>query len=168
MGETSVLDPEARIELIEGELIDMPPIGPQHASRVNRLIRIFSEAAGDLAIVSAQNPILLGDLSAPQPDLALLRWRDDFYEKAHPGPEDILVLVEVSDSTLSHDRNRKLPLYARFGVPEVWIADIAGRSLEVHRAPNDGGYRVRFQVPDLSSIGIAAWPNVKLDLRSLF
>jgi len=98
MGETGVLDPEARCELIECELFDMSPIGPPHSSKVNRLNRLFSRTIGDQAIVSAQNPTVLGDLSAPQPDLALLRWRQDFYEQAHPGPEDILVLVEVADS----------------------------------------------------------------------
>jgi Uma2 family endonuclease len=168
MGETGVLDPEARIELIDGELFDMPPIGPPHSSRVKRFIHLFSQVVGDRAIVSAQDPILLGDFSAPQPDLALLRWQDDFYEQAHPGPDDILVLVEVADSTLVHDRDRKLPLYARFAVPEVWLVDVAGGHLDVHRDPEDGEYATRFRVQDLSRVGIAALPGVALDLRSLF
>lgn len=168
MGETGVLDPRARIELLEGKLFDMPPIGPQHSSQVNRFIRLFSRVVGDQAIVSAQNPVLLGDFSAPQPDLALLRWRDDFYEQAHPGPADILVLVEVADSTLAHDRDRKLPLYARFGIPEVWILDIGGKHLDIHRDPADGTYTTRFRVQDLSSVCIAAVPHLRLDLRSLF
>jgi Uma2 family endonuclease len=168
MGETGVLDPDARIELIEGELFDMPPIGPPHSSRVNRLIRLFSQAVGDAAIVSAQNPLVLGDLSAPQPDVALLRWREDFYEEAHPGPEDILVLVEVADSTLAHDRDRKLPLYARFAVPEVWLVDVAGSHLDVYRKPEEGAYTTRFRVHDLAHVGVAALPGVELDLRSLF
>jgi len=168
MGETSVLDPEARIELIEGELFDMSPIGPPHSSKVNRLIRFFSRIIGDQAIVSAQNPTVLGDLSAPQPDLALLRWRKDFYEQAHPGPEDILVLVEVADSTLAYDRDRKLPLYARFAIPEVWLVDVAGKALIVYRDPENGAYRTRFRVPDLSRVDIAALPGIALDLRSLF
>lgn len=168
MGETGVLDPDAPIELIEGELFDMPPIGPQHASRVNRFIRLFSEIIGDKAIVSAQNPVLLGDLSAPQPDLALLRWRDDFYEQVHPRPEDILVLVEVADSSLAHDRDRKLPLYARFAIPEVWLVDVAGGHLDVHRDPENGEYRTMFRVQDLSNVGIAALLGIGLDLGSLF
>ena len=87
MGETGVLEPDARVELIEGGLFDMSPIGPTHASRVKRLNRIFSRAVGDSVIVSTQDPIVLGDFSAPQPDLALLRWREDFYEQSHPGPD---------------------------------------------------------------------------------
>ena len=168
MGETGVLDPEARIELIEGELFDMPPIGPAHSSLVNRFIRLFSRAVGDAAIVSAQNPVVLGGFSAPQPDLALLRWREDFYGKAHPGAEDILVLVEVADTTLAHDRDRKLPLYAGFAVLEVWLVDVAGRNLDVYRHPEDGAYTTRFRVHDLSHVGVAALPGVELDLRSLF
>lgn len=168
MGETGVLDPEARCELIEGELFDMSPIGPPHSSKVNRLNRLFSRTISDQAIVSAQNPTVLGDLSAPQPDLALLRWRQDFYEQAHPGPEDILVLVEVADSTLAHDRDRKLPLYAHFAIPEVWLVDVANKALIVHRDPENGAYRTRFQVRDLSCVGIATLPGIELDLRSLF
>lgn len=168
MGETGVLNQNARIELIEGELFDMPPIGPRHSSRVKRFIHLFSQVVGDKAIVSAQDPVLLGDLSAPQPDLALLRWRDDFYAQAHPGPEDILVLVEVADSSLAHDRDRKLPLYARFAVPEVWLVDVAGRHLDVHRDPEDGMYRTELRVQDLSSVHVAALPGIWLDLRSLF
>ncbi|WP_133512196.1 Uma2 family endonuclease [Candidatus Thiosymbion oneisti] len=168
MGETDVLDPEARCELIEGELFDMPPIGPPHSSKVKRLIRSFSRIIGDQAIVSAQDPILLGDFSAPQPDLALLRWREDFYEQVHPGPDDILVLVEVADSTLTYDRDRKLPLYARFAIPEVWLVDVAGRQLDVHRDPESGKYKTKFQVQDLSCVGIAALPDIELNLRSLF
>jgi Uma2 family endonuclease len=168
MGEKGVLDPDARIELIEGELFDMSPIGPPHSSKVNRIIRLFSKVAGEKAIVSAQNPVILGDISAPQPDLALLRWREDFYEQAHPGPEDILVLVEVADSSLAHDRDRKLPLYARFSVPEVWLVDVMSEYLDVHRDPQEGAYRTVFRVKDLSSVGIAALPGIELDLRSLF
>jgi len=168
MGETGVLDPEARCELLEGELFDMPTIGPQHSSKVKRLNRIFSRIIGDRAIVSAQDPILLGDLSAPQPDLALLCWREDFYEQLHPGPEDILVLVEVADSTLTYDRDRKLPLYARFAIPEIWLVDVAGRQLDVYRDPENGKYKTKFRVQDLSCVGIAALPDIELDLRSLF
>ena len=139
-----------------------------NASRVKRCIRLFSRAVGDAAIVSAQDPVVLGDFSAPQPDLALLRWREDFYEQAHPGPADILVVIEVADSSLAHDRDRKLPLYARFAVPEVWLVDIAGRHLDVHRDPEDGAYTTRFRVQHLSCVGIAGLPGLELDLRSLF
>jgi Uma2 family endonuclease len=167
MGESRVLAPEARVELIEGEIIDMSPVGPPHASTTNRLNRIFSEALGARVIVSVQNPIVLGDLSAPQPDMALLKPRDDFYEATHPEADDVLLLVEIADSSLSHDRDRKLPLYARFGIPEVWLIDVEGRHLDVHRDPDGGRYATQFRVHDLARVEVLALPGVVLDLRSL-
>ena len=99
MGVTGILGPEPRVELIDGEIIDMPPMGAPHAGGVKRLIRVLTQALGERAIVAAQDPIVLGDLSAPQPDLAVLRPRDDFYAEAHPGPEDVLLLIEVAASS---------------------------------------------------------------------
>jgi Uma2 family endonuclease len=168
MGETGVLAPEARVELIEGEIIDMPPIGSLHASKTKRLTRILSGMIGDRAIVSVQDPILLGDLSAPQPDLALLRSREDFYEAAHPSAEDILLLVEIADTSLEHDRDRKLPLYARFGIPEVWLIDVQGRHLDIHRDPDKDRYTTQFRARDLSRIEVVSVPGISLDLRPLF
>ena len=168
MGEANVLEADARCELIEGEIIDMPPIGPPHASKTNRLAALLADAVRGKAIVSAQNPVVLGDLSAPQPDLALLRYRDDYYAHAHPGPADILLLVEVADTSLAHDRDTKLPLYARFRVPEVWIIDIQGRHLDVHREPDGARYTHQFRASDLSRIELAALPGLVLDLRGLF
>jgi len=168
MGEAGVLDPDIRCELIEGEIVDMPPIGPSHASKTNRLNSILAGALRGRAIVSAQNPVVLGGLSAPQPDLALLRDREDYYAEAHPGPGDILLLVEVADSSLAHDRNTKLPLYARFSIPEVWIIDVAGGHLDVHRDPDGPLYTHRFRPADLSRIGLVAFPDLVLDLSTLF
>jgi len=168
MGEARVLGPDVRCELIEGEIIDMSPIGPPHASTTNRLAELLFDAVGGKAIVSAQNPVVLGDLSAPQPDLALLRHRDDYYAQAHPGPADILLLIEVADTSLAYDRDTKLPLYARFQVPEVWIVDIAGRHLDMHREPEGTRYTHQFRASDLSRIEVAALPGLVLDLRGLF
>lgn len=167
MGERGVLAPEARVELIEGEIIDMSPIGPPHASKTNRLNRIFADAFGSRVIVSVQNPIVLGDLSAPQPDIVLLKPRDDFYEAMHPEADDVLLLVEIADSSLSHDRDRKLPLYARFGIAEVWLIDVEGRHMDVHRDPDGGRYTTQFRVHDLARVEVVALPGVVLDLRSL-
>jgi Uma2 family endonuclease len=168
MGEAGVLAPDGRYELIAGEIIDMPPIGPAHASKTNRLVDLFTAAVRGRAIVSAQNPVILGDLSAPQPDLALLRYRDDYYAEAHPGPADVLLLIEIADSSLSHDRETKLPLYARFQIPEVWLIDLQGGHLDVHRAPGGGRYRARFRVTDLSHVEVASVPDLVLDCRDLF
>ena len=168
MGEAGILNPDARCELIEGEIIDMAPIGPSHAGKINRLVDLLATAARGKAIVSAQNPVVLGDLSAPQPDLALLRYRDDYYAQVHPGPSDVLLLIEIADTSLAHDRDTKLPLYARFDIPEVWIIDIPGRHLDIHREPDGTRYTHQFRVADLSRVEVAALPEVVLDLRGLF
>lgn len=168
MGDAGVLGPDARCELIEGEIIDMPPIGPLNASKTNRLAALLADATRGKAIVSAQNPLALGDLSAPQPDLALLRYREDYYAAAHPGPLDVLLLIEVADTSLVYDRETKLPLYARFQIPEVWIVDIPGGHLDVHRDPDGARYTHQFRVSDLSCIEIAILPGLALDLRGLF
>jgi len=169
MGEIGVFEPEARIELIDGELIDMPPIGPPHASRTKRVSKLLHRGVGDSAIVSTQDPIILGDLNAPQPDIALLKPRDDFYETRHPHPDDILLLVEVADTSLAHDRDRKLPLYARFAVPEVWLIDIAGRSVTIHRdpQPQQGSYATSFPLKAPGLIRPVLLPDVELDLAPL-
>jgi len=168
MGETGVLAPDARIELLEGEIIDMMPIGPPHASLVTRINRLLERAVEDAALVSPQNPITLGERSAPQPDIALLRPRDDFYASAHPGPADILLLVEVADSSLAYDRDEKLPVYARFRIPEVWIIDIRGGHLDIHRDPDGERYTTQWRASDLSGIGIAELPDIRMDLGTLF
>ena len=169
MGEAGVLDPDARCEKpIEGEIIDRAPIGPLHASKTNRLADLLTGAVHGKAIVSAQNPVVLGDLSAPQPDLTLLRYRDDYYVQAHPGPADVLLLVEVADTSLAHDRNTKLPLYAQFQIPEVWIIDIPGRHLDVHREPDGTRYTHQLRASDLSRMEIAALSGLMLDLHTLF
>ncbi|RKT47628.1 Uma2 family endonuclease [Thiocapsa rosea] len=167
MGEAGVLDPEARIELIEGEMIDMPPIAPPHASRTTRLTLLLIEAIGRRAVVSTQNPILLGDLSAPQPDIAILEPRDDFYSSDHPQAEDVLLVIEVADSSVRYDRNRKLPLYARHGIPEVWLIDIPARAIWVHRAPENGVYRTSFQLGPPYRISPAMLDGVELELGAL-
>ena len=140
LGETGILTEEDRVELIEGEVVEMSPIGAAHAGKVNRLNRLFGRLVGDRAVVALQNPIQLSDRTEPQPDVALLRPRADFYEAAAPTPADILLLVEVADSSLRFDRLVKLPLYARHGIPEVWIVDLAANVVEVHRGPTAAGY----------------------------
>jgi Uma2 family endonuclease len=169
MGETGVLAPDARIELIEGELIDMPPIGPPHASRTAQLNEILVGALRGHAVVWPQNPVLLGDLSAPQPDIAVLERREDFYAHGHPQPEDVLLLVEVADSSLAFDCDRKLPLYARFGVPEFWLVNIPGRAVIVHRdpRPEQGSYATQFSLEPPGLIRPVKLPDVELDLSPL-
>jgi Uma2 family endonuclease len=167
MGTAGVLPPEARVELIDGEIIDMPPIGPPHGSRVKWLSRILHRAVGDRAIVSTQDPVVLGAHSTPQPDLALLRYKEDFYASAHPGPADVLLAIEVAETSLAYDRDTKVPLYARFGIPEVWLVDLAGRHLDIYREPDQGRYATRFRPEELAAVEIRALPGLVIDLRGL-
>lgn len=141
MATAGLLDESDRVELIEGEMIDMAPIGSRHAFIVNRLSQAFSvDSAKGQYLVSTQNPVCLGDRSEPQPDLALLK--NGNYMDALPTATDVLLIVEVSDTTLEYDRDVKLGLYARHGIPEVWLLDVNSRELTVYREPAEGQYRL--------------------------
>lgn len=140
MGEAGILSENDRVELVEGEIINMSPIGERHAACVARLTRFLTLSLQDIALVWAQNPIRLSDYSEPQPDVALLRARDDFYGNSLPTPDDVLLLIEVSDSTLEYDRQIKLPLYARAGVPEVWIINLVEGVIETYSQPSGDSY----------------------------
>ncbi|GAB6039341.1 Uma2 family endonuclease [Endothiovibrio diazotrophicus] len=166
MGEAGLLRPEQRTELIEGEVIDMAPIGSPHAGNVNFLLNRLLAAIGSRAIVAAQNPIVLGRHSEPQPDLCVLRPREDFYIDAHPTAADVLLAVEVSDTTLAYDRGVKLPLYARHGIPEYWLVDLTGGRLEAHHTPRDGEYRHMDLYRD-ERICLQALPEVCIELAPL-
>lgn len=141
MGEAGVFTKDARLELIEGEIIEISPIGSRHAACVNFLSRFLNRTVGDIALVSTQNPIRLNDFSEPEPDLALLRLRDDFYRNAHPAPADVFLIIEVADTTLAYDRQVKAPLYAKAGVAEVWIINLTDEQIEVYAKPVDGTYQ---------------------------
>ncbi|MCX7111050.1 MAG: Uma2 family endonuclease [Proteobacteria bacterium] len=167
MAEAGIFKEEDRVELIEGEIIDMSPIGIDHAYVVKRLNSIFMQSVGMKAIVSVQDPIHLNPRSEPQPDIALLRYREDFYRLAHPIPEDIILLVEVSDTTLRYDKEIKLPLYARHGIPEVWIVDLEHGRLEVYRNPMEDNYLERHCPAKGESIAPKGLPDCRVDLSSL-
>ena len=141
MAETGILSEHDRVELIDGEIVEMPAIGSRHAACVDRLTRLFSLRVGETAIVRVQNPIRLGPYTEPQPDLALLRPRPDFYASAHPTAEDTLLVVEVADASIEYDRTVKMPLYARAGIVEAWVVDLAAGAVEVYRVPTPQGYR---------------------------
>jgi Uma2 family endonuclease len=143
MAEAGILHEDDRVELIEGDILEMNPIGSRHFTCVNGLTRLLVRGVGDEAIVSVQNPVRLGERLEPQPDLAVIRNRD--YRESLPEPEDVLLLIEVSDSTFSYDRNVKLPLYARAEIPEVWIVDLPSEAVERHTEPTGDGYRLARQ-----------------------
>jgi Uma2 family endonuclease len=135
MAESGIFNEDDRVELLEGEIVEMAPIGSRHAASVRRISRSFFEHLSGKATVSVQNPVRLNEQSEPQPDVVLLRHRPDYYAGGHPGPEDILLLVEVGDTTAAWDRERKLPLYAAAGVREVWLVDLPAGTVEVCRRP---------------------------------
>jgi Uma2 family endonuclease len=140
MGAAGILHVEDRLELLEGVLYDMASISSLHAACVSRLTAFFVRGAPD-AIVHPQNPIRLDDYSEPQPDLAILHFREDYYASAHPSPADVYLLIEVAYTSQTYDRERKLPLYARFGVPEVWIIDVEAEQVDIFCEPHPQGYR---------------------------
>lgn len=140
MGEAGVLREDDRVELVDGDVVTMAPIGPRHASCVRRLLAILSRAAGDAAIVDVQNPLPLETFTEPQPDVVLLKRRSDFYREAHPGPSDALLVIEVAESSAEYDRVIKAPLYARSGIPELWIVNLAEGIVEVYRRPAGAAY----------------------------
>ncbi|MDF0552469.1 Uma2 family endonuclease [Kamptonema sp. UHCC 0994] len=140
MGEAGIFGNNERVELIEGEIIEMAAIGTRHASCVNRLARRFSLIPEDMATFAIQNPIQLTERNEPQPDVVLLQPRADYYATAHPRPSEILLLIEVSDSTIDFDRDVKVPNYARSGIQEVWLWNLEDNCLEVYRLPTVNGY----------------------------
>jgi Uma2 family endonuclease len=141
MGEAGVFTKDARLELIEGEIIEMSPIGSRHAACVKFLSRFLNQTVGDIALVSTQDPIRLDDFSEPEPDIALLRLRVDFYRDAHPTPADVLLIIEVADTTLAYDRQVKTPLYAKAGVEEAWVVNLTEEQIEVYSGLADGTYQ---------------------------
>lgn len=140
MAEAGVLKPEDRVELIEGEVIKMSPIGSKHAACVKRLDDLLHRKFGSKCI-SIQSPVRLDDYSEPEPDVALVKSRDDYYELQHPTAADTLLIIEVADSTVLTDRSIKVPLYARANVPEVWLVNLPAQSIEVFNDPLAGAYR---------------------------
>ena len=139
MVETGILGHQDRVELIDGEIIDMSPIGVLHAAIVDVLVRHFGRRAGESVFVRCQNPLRLDNISEPEPDIAILRPRADFYMTAHPGAADVLLVIEVADTSLAYDLGTKVPLYARHGIPEVWVIDAATRQTRVFRRPVGSG-----------------------------
>ncbi len=161
MVQAGILQEDDRVELIEGEIVEMAPIGSRHAASVARLTALFYSVREE-AIVWVQNPIRLGERSEPQPDLALLHPRPDFYAQNHPGPEHILLVVEVADTSAEIDREVKLPLYAQAGIPEAWLVDLMGEGVEVYRNPSPRGYQVVQRLGRGQHLSPQALPDLEL------
>lgn len=159
MADAGILDEDDRVELIDGEVVEMTPIGSRHAACVARLTRLLLQLVGDAAVVWAQNPIDLGEHSEPQPDVVLLKPRADFYSAGHPTPDDIFLLIEVGESSAAVDRRVKAPLYARSGIPEAWLVDLEQETVTLYRDPSPDGYRTAQVFRRGESVAPTAFPG---------
>jgi len=167
MVEAGILTADDRVELIEGEIVEMSPVGRQHAACVKRLIKLFSQQVSERAVVAAQDPVELSDRSEPQPDFILLQPRPDFYEARHPLPQDILLLVEVADTTIESDREIKIPLYASSGIVEVWLVDINQQLIEVYRQPVGDRYGNVQRCQRGQKLSLQAFPDVSITVAQV-
>ncbi|MEM6321051.1 MAG: Uma2 family endonuclease [Bacteroidota bacterium] len=140
MIESGIIKPTDKVELIEGQIITMSPINSPHAACVRRLGSLLRRKLTDSVMISEQNPISLGTHSEPEPDIALLRFQEDFYEEAHPTEKDVFVAIEVSHTTQRYDRETKMPLYAQYNIPEAWVVDLVAKTIEVYAQPVNGKY----------------------------
>ena len=167
MAEAGVLGEDDRVELIDGEIFEMSPIGRKHAGCVNRLNYLFSSRLAGRAVVSVQNPIQLSEHAEPQPELTLLRPRADFYTDAHPTSEAILLVVEVADSSAEFDRHVKAPLYARSGIPELWLVELDRSHVAVYRDPTRDGYGTTRVLGQGDVISPLAFPDLQIAVAEI-
>ena len=162
-----ILAEDDRVELIEGEVVHMPPIGVRHASCVRRLNNMLCRLLGEKAVVDVQNSLVLTARTEPQPDVVFLRPRDDFYRETEPKPADVLLLIEVADSSLPYDRDIKVPLYARSGIPEMWLVDLQSQAVEVFRKAAKKGFRESSRFNRGQTLAPSAFPELKLTVDQL-
>ena len=168
MGDAGIFSEDDRVELLAGEIVEMSPIGPLHAGTVGRLTALFSSQLGTEVLVSVQNLLLLRtEDSEPQPDVVLLHPHPDFYTRSHPEAQDVYLVIEVADTSVVTDRDVKLPIYARAGVPEVWLLDVATQRLEVHRHPSSNGYQDVHSLQRGESVAPQAFPHLVLTIDAL-
>lgn len=167
MADAGILRENDRVELIDGEIIEMGPIGSRHAARVKRAARVLGRYVGEAAIVSIQDPVRLDAHSEPVPDIALLNLRPDLYETVHPGPSDVLLILEISDTSSAFDRQVKAPIYARAGITELWLELISEECIEVCSDPVDGAYRDVRLVRRGESLTPKSFPQVSIPVGEL-
>lgn len=167
MIEVGIFAEDDRLELLEGEVVLMAPIGRRHMACVKRLNRILSRRLGDDLILSVQDPVRMTDLTEPQPDLALLRFRDDFYEGSIPAAADVLLIIEVADTSITYDRQEKAPLYARAGIPEFWLVDLNTDTITVFAQPAEGEYRTVKSHSRGETVSSATFPDLSLPAEEI-
>ncbi len=167
MAEAGIFSEDDRVELIEGEIVEMAAIGNRHILCVREFNNLVTPKLGSAAVIDVQSPLRIGDYSEPEPDLMLLRRRADSYRSGIPTPEDVLLLVEVADSSLYFDRGTKVPLYARSGVREVWVINLDAEEIEVYRQPSETGYGEVRSFRQGETLFPEALPDLRLEVSSL-
>jgi len=167
LAEAGILAEDDRVELIWGEIVEMSPINVAHASTVDRIAYLLSKALGGQVILRIQGPVQLSKKSLPQPDITVLKARDDFYREQHPRPEDTLLLIEVADTTISYDQAVKGPLYGAAGIVDYWIVNLQARQVEVYREPRPNGYRSLTIYAPGETLSPLAFPDVALDIEEI-
>ncbi len=168
MSAIGILTPDERIELIEGEIIPMSPIGTKPAATVKRLNSLLNQQLSNQAIIGVQDPVKLDNLSEPQPDISILKMRSDFYEFALPKSEDILALIEVADSSIKYEQEVKIPLYAKSKIAEVWLVNLNNCSLEIYRNPHNQSYQSQKILTGTQTISFLAFPEITIQLTAIF
>jgi len=168
MYEAGVFKPDERLELINGEILKVAPMNAPHCAYVANLSRLFIETFGRKATVFTQLPIILNDDSEPEPDITLLKRKEDYYFSGKPSAQDVYAIIEVASTSLLYDRRIKVPLYARVGIPEVWIVNVQARELEVYRTPKGEDYAERQILQPTDKISLLAFPDVEIPLSEVF
>ena len=167
MAEAGVFHEDDRVELIDGQVVEMTPIGPRHAVCVDRLNGRLSRLVGDSAIVRVQSPVVLGQRAEPEPDVTLLRPPFERYQEVHPGPAEIMLVIEVADTSVEHDRSVKIPLYARACVPEAWLVNLPADRIEVYRNPAGGSYAEVTTVSPSETLTPFLLPDARLSVADV-
>jgi len=168
MAEVGILKPTDRVELIRGEIVEMSPPGRRHRAFVDNLTQLLTVRVAGRAMVSVQNPVVLADDTEPEPDLKIIRRRSVPYKELEAHGDDVLLIIEVAETSLAYDRSTKLRLYAEAGISEYWVVDCAAESVEVHRAPDASGYRDVSRFAGTGSVSPQAFPDVRLTLAEIF
>ena len=164
MGKFGILKDDARIELLDGDLIEMSPISPEHSFAVSGLHSYFAQKLAGKAYITSQNPIVVNEVNVPQPDVVIAKWSKD-YATRHPGPADIGLIIEVASTSLAYDRGAKRSLYAQHGIPEYWILNLNDDTVERYSSPSDGQYTQFEKLDTASSLSPLAFPDVAIDLK---
>ena len=168
MAEAGVFADDDKVELLNGNIITMSPIGSKHLATVNRFVRIFQKSLSDDYILSIQNPVGINDISEPEPDVAILNYKKDFYENGKPTPKDVPLIIEVSDTTLEKDLNIKLPLCSKVGIHESWIVDLNSFRISVFTEPSANGYLSTRHCYEGDKINVSSVPDLTIPVSDVF